>query len=366
MASHPDEHPERIGLDENRGRLIASEHLGRYLWGAQLVRGRNVLDAGCGTGYGAKIIVESGADRVVGVDISKDAVAEASEFNTSERVEIDQADLRSLPYADGEFNLAMCFEVIEHVEDRDAVLDELARVLSSDGILCISTPNRRVYPPGNPHHLHEYEPREFAEVLGKRFSHVDLHRQTAWLGTAILSDAESASFGPAHSFSPRTVKMPPSSCSRSEETFTVAVASQRKLPRVHPQLALGDSFEVRWWKDQIHAAHTDAQARGREARDAEARGLITARKLLGVEEMIAHSNAQIFALDQALDERSEEADRLRRDVERLEGEREQAKSDREQAMRAHERASYIVEAMNHSVSWRLTAPLRALKRVFVR
>jgi 2-polyprenyl-3-methyl-5-hydroxy-6-metoxy-1,4-benzoquinol methylase len=192
MASHTDEHPERVNMDEHRGRLIASEHVARYLWGAQLARGRTVLDAGCGTGYGAKLIVEAGADRVVGVDISEDAVAEASEFNTSERVEIHQADLRSLPYADGEFSLVMCFEVIEHVEDRGAILDELARVLGREGILCISTPNRRVYPPGNPHHLHEYEPQEFAEVLGKHFSHVELHRQTAWLGSAILSDAESA------------------------------------------------------------------------------------------------------------------------------------------------------------------------------
>jgi chromosome segregation ATPase len=116
---------------------------------------------------------------------------------------------------------------------------------------------------------------------------------------------------------------------------------------------------VRWWKDHIHAAH-------REAGDARARSLTSARRLLDVEEKIAHSKAQIFALEQALDERADELGRLRGDMDLLEREREQARSDSEQATRAQERASYILEAMKHSVSWRLTAPLRALKRIFVR
>ena len=177
MATHTEESPERLDTDGQGGRLIVSEHLGRYLWGAQLASGLKVLDAGCGTGYGLRILEAAGASRVVGVDLSTEAVAQASELSESKRIEVLQGDLAELPFSDGEFDLVVCFEVIEHVVEREAILDELMRVLGADGILCISTPNRRVYPPGNPHHVHEYEPEEFEQALAKRFAHVLLHRQ---------------------------------------------------------------------------------------------------------------------------------------------------------------------------------------------
>lgn len=357
MALAADESPERLDADEQRGRLIVSEHRGRYLWGAQLARGLKVLDAGCGTGYGLRILQEAGVAQAVGVDISTDAVEQASQAISDERVEVLQADLKELPFSDGEFDLIVCFEVIEHVPERDAILDELARVLATEGVLCISTPNRNVYPQGNPHHLHEYQPDEFAKALSERFSHVELHRQTAWLASAIFSSDEFTAGQADGSISTRTVKMEPRD--PGEETFTVALAARRSIPRVESLLTLGEPFEVRWWQEQIDdgrrsaealaarsealTAHSEALvARTRQqATRAEERSLNSARRLLEVEEVLAQASARVFALEQELETRGEEISALR-----------------ERAARAER----VMNGIKESLSWRITAPLRALKR----
>ena len=343
MALAADESPERLDADKQRGRLIVSEHRGRYLWGAQLARGLKVLDAGCGTGYGLRILQEAGASQAVGVDVSADAIAQASEVISDERIEILQANLKELPFSDGEFDLIVCFEVIEHVSERDVILDELARVLAAEGILCISTPNRNVYPQGNPYHLHEYKPDEFAQALGERFSHIELHHQTAWLASAIFSSDEFTAGPSDGSISTRTVKMEPRD--PGEETFTVALAARRSIPRVESLLTLGEPFEVRWWQEQIDDGRKSAEALAlrtrQQAARAEERSLNSARRLLDVEEFLAQSNAGVFALKQELEMRSEDIDALREQVAR--GER-------------------VMTGMKDSLSWRITAPLRALKR----
>src|SRR5450755_3241426 len=52
---------------------LLNEHLARYAFAARLARGKRVLDAGCGTGYGAAELVAS-ALLVVGADIAAEAV----------------------------------------------------------------------------------------------------------------------------------------------------------------------------------------------------------------------------------------------------------------------------------------------------
>ncbi len=296
-----------------------------------------MLDAGCGTGYGLRILQDAGAARVTGIDISAEAVAKASASHDSDRIEVIQGDVGELPFSDGELDMVVCFEVIEHVTDRDAILDELTRVLGADGILCISTPNRRVYPSGNPYHIHEYEPEEFAQALGERFPHVALHRQAAWLTSAILSDSEFATA--SESFSSRTIKAEPKK--PGEEIFTVALAARRKMPPPQALLSLGEPFEVRWWQEQVQAAGakghelaslelqraiaarkqaTAAREEAlrqsavlrQEATTARESSLISAKRLLEIEENLAKSKARIFALEEALDARGAFADQMQR------------------------------------------------------
>jgi ubiquinone/menaquinone biosynthesis C-methylase UbiE len=100
------------------------------------------LDAGCGDGrYLAALAAELPARRA-GVDISERIVETARR-----RVDADfrQGNLEALPFADGEFDLVLCSQAIEHVLDADAAVAELARVLRPNGTLIISTDNARNY-----------------------------------------------------------------------------------------------------------------------------------------------------------------------------------------------------------------------------
>jgi SAM-dependent methyltransferase len=344
MTTQTDDAPERLDANERDGRLIVAEHRGRYHWAAQLAHDLKVLDAGCGTGYGLQILADAGAAEVTGIDISTEAVAKASELGNSEHIEVLQGDLGELPFPDGEFDLVVCFEVIEHVPERDGILDELARVLGADGILCISTPNRLVYPPGNPYHIHEYEPEEFAQALDERFPHVALYRQTAWLASAILPDREFAAAN--ESFPSRMIKAEPKE--PGEEIFTVAVASRRELSKpqqtLQALLSLGEPFEVSWWQKQLDDGRKNAEAlivrTFQEAAHARERSLTSAKRVLDVEETLVQTNARIFALEQELDGRGEQISALDEQI---------------------ERAQQVMSAMKTSLSWRITAPLRALK-----
>lgn len=100
------------------------------------------LDAGCGDGrYLAALEPELPARRA-GTDISERILETARA-----RVEADfrQANLESLPFEDGAFDVVLCSQVIEHVPNAEAAAAELARVLRLGGTLVISTDNARNY-----------------------------------------------------------------------------------------------------------------------------------------------------------------------------------------------------------------------------
>jgi 2-polyprenyl-3-methyl-5-hydroxy-6-metoxy-1,4-benzoquinol methylase len=209
------------------GELIEVEHLARYRWAGQLVAGRTVLDAGCGVGYGSAMLARAGAGEVVGLDLSATAIEaarEAAPANASFVV----GDVHALPFAAGRFELVVCFEVIEHVESQDDVIAELARVLAPGGVLAISSPNRDVYPAGNPHHLHEYVPEELRSAVSAHFEHVQLRRQHAWLASAVLDDEQAADA----SLQPRDDVRVAKTLGRDPgtEPFTIALASREPLP----------------------------------------------------------------------------------------------------------------------------------------
>ena len=95
------------------------------------VKGR-VLDVGCGAGQVAKAVKRERADlEVLGCDVSKSAVAAASA--SPEGVDFRLATAERLPFADGELDFVWIFDVLEHVDDPEVVLREVARVLKPGG-----------------------------------------------------------------------------------------------------------------------------------------------------------------------------------------------------------------------------------------
>jgi 2-polyprenyl-3-methyl-5-hydroxy-6-metoxy-1,4-benzoquinol methylase len=184
--SHDEPSGERFIPEVMGGQLIDAEHQARYRFALQCVDGATVLDAGCGVGWGSKLLQEAGAASVTGLDISPDAIKD-SRLRAPE-CEFVLGDLQAMPFDSHRFDVVVCFEALEHVEDTGAALDELRRVLAPGGLLLVSSPNPGVYPDGNPFHLHELAPAELRESAEARFDHVVLYHQHQMMASVLHTD----------------------------------------------------------------------------------------------------------------------------------------------------------------------------------
>jgi len=155
------------------------ESAARYQFALQYTTpGIRSLDVACGTGYGLRLLSTKGV-RPVGVDLDAVAAAEAIRQDPHRSSLVLRGNGCALPFEDARFSLATSFETIEHLHDRSGFLSELRRVLSSDGLLLLSTPNaNHTLPvngkPLNPFHVHEYTPEQLRAELAAHFSRVQI------------------------------------------------------------------------------------------------------------------------------------------------------------------------------------------------
>ncbi len=144
-------------------------HLARYQFALNYVFENNkILDVPCGSGYGTKLLSLKGAE-VKGVDISKKAIGHAKEFFSDDKNSFIVGDMEKLNEVlpeNGNFDVIVSFEGIEHIKNAEIFLDEIKRLLKKDGRFIISTPRK---PHGSPYHFKEYLLDEFKTLLETRF-----------------------------------------------------------------------------------------------------------------------------------------------------------------------------------------------------
>jgi SAM-dependent methyltransferase len=170
-------YPERVVPGEAEPGVDAL-HFKRYDFAAPFCAGRRVLDAGCGVGYGSARLAQAAAS-VVGVDVSEEAIAHARTHYAAPGVSFAVMDISALTFENGSFDAVCSFETIEHVNDVERALTELARVLRASGILVISTPqvDRTTRSPANPYHHVEFARADFEALLQRHFDSVELYGQ---------------------------------------------------------------------------------------------------------------------------------------------------------------------------------------------
>jgi len=142
-------------------------------------------------------------------------------------------------------------EVLEHLEDQEGLVRELARVCSPDGLALISTPNKATYSDargyGNPFHVHEFYCDEFLALVGRHFSRARLLLQQVRAGSLITSDA-----GDARMHEIITSPMPDGSGPAVEPMYFLAICSHGELNEQVPlgsaYLDLTDSLLLEWEK----------------------------------------------------------------------------------------------------------------------
>ena len=170
-------YPERIVPDTTEPGIVAL-HLKRYEFAAPWCRDAEVLDAGCGVGYGSAFLGDVAA-HVVGVDRDEPAIAYASARYGRPNVEFRVGDVVALDFPDASFDAVCSFETIEHVEEPDAFVAEAARVLRPAGVLLVSTPraDETTVSPANPFHRVELSRADFELLLRRSFEKVELYGQ---------------------------------------------------------------------------------------------------------------------------------------------------------------------------------------------
>jgi len=185
---------ERV-IEGNAPKRIWLDHNNRYEHAAKYVKGKNVLDVSCGTGYGAYRLAKAGAKKVTGVDISRVTIQFAKEQYFDEKLTFQVGDILSLGFEDNLFDVITCFETIEHVKDPEKALEGLRRALRPGGVLIISSPNRILTSPekslsekpDNPFHIKEYNLAEFISAIGKAFNVEEIYGQRGIYKIFLLS-----------------------------------------------------------------------------------------------------------------------------------------------------------------------------------
>jgi ubiquinone/menaquinone biosynthesis C-methylase UbiE len=291
-------------LPDVRG-AIHYEHWHRYAAVAPLARGKRVLDAACGEGYGTSLLAASAA-HATGVDVSPAAIAHASSRYARDNATFVAASVTALPLADASVDVVVSFETIEHLSAQDAMLAEFRRVLRHDGVLVISSPNRPVYNASasgaNHFHVRELDRDELAAALAPHFASQAWYAQAVLAQSAIWSQAEQAGAAEFVGAGVRRAEPAP-----PMYFIVVAAAHGVALPALAP-LSLFDDGTQALWRDYARALErerglawdeVDARRVG-EQRMAE---IVAARNELVHAQATARAQAEhIASLDVALGE----------------------------------------------------------------
>jgi len=184
-------------------REIAYEHWHRYAWAATLLKGKRVLDAACGEGYGSHLL-SAHAERVIGVDLSRAAIDHARSRYAAGNLQFQSGDVTRLDLPDDSVDVVVSFETLEHLEAQDEMLGEFRRVLRPNGCLLISSPDRKTYSDEsgytNPYHAKELYRDQFEALLGRHFPAFRLFGQKLMFVSALweIDRGGSATFHTEH------------------------------------------------------------------------------------------------------------------------------------------------------------------------
>lgn len=105
---------------------------------------KKILEVGCGRGFYLQALsLFDFPKEIQGIDISEEYVKKAKKNCSDKRVSITQGSVYSLPYDKESYDLIICSEVLEHLDNQEKGLSEIRRVLKKGGNILITVPNER-------------------------------------------------------------------------------------------------------------------------------------------------------------------------------------------------------------------------------
>lgn len=241
------------------------EHMHRYLQASEIAAGKVVLDIASGEGYGSALLAES-ASKVIGVDISAEAVNHAQKRYGKDNLEYLEGSCADIPLADASVDMVVSFETIEHHDQHEKMMQEIKRVLRPAGVLLISSPDKHHYGIGhgysNPYHIKELSQHEFKQLLGNYFKNTAYFGQRIIYGSGIFAESlltPTSSYLKEGDVIKKTSGM-------IKPTYWIALASDIHLPTLSSGLLeqpINDTEIIKSWHNlmaereaYIHQLHT--------------------------------------------------------------------------------------------------------------
>jgi ubiquinone/menaquinone biosynthesis C-methylase UbiE len=145
-----------------------------YEYALDVVKGKKVLDLGCGLAYGTAQMAGE-ASEVTAVDYDAETISgNQQHYKDIPNLKFIRASVPPLPFKDNSFEVVTMFQFIEHIRERKKLLEESKRVLTDNGVLILTTPNALKSFAPNPFHIHEYTFDEMKTELQDIFSSGEL------------------------------------------------------------------------------------------------------------------------------------------------------------------------------------------------
>jgi len=356
-----------VPTEQGRIRL---EHYHRYVLVLDVVKGKDVLDLACGEGYGSALMSET-AKTVTGVDISAEAVRHAAEvYAANKNLSFIQNSAISTGIADASIDVVVSYETIEHLAAQAEMLAEIKRVLRSDGILIISSPNRPVYSEEsgefNEFHVKELDFNEFYDLLKSQFENIEFYGQRIMMGSVIQplegsQKAYKAWHDGESGFEQVTGKL-------IDPVYFVAVCGNTRssMPTLDATVMYPDNLDLvkhyvgfaKWAQtleltvrqQETRIVHLMAELQtlsaGLETRDS--RIITLNQELAEIKHVLAGSNRETAHLRQVLYERETHIGNLDRII--------------NERYKENQELTSAYRNITSSTSWRVTTPLREIKR----
>ena len=102
---------------------------------------KKILEIGCGQGFNTQILAKNTKNDVIGIDFSREEIIIAKKRYKGVNFEVMNAE--NLKFKGNTFDKIYAIQILEHVDNLDKVLDEIARVLKPKGRVIISVPYHR-------------------------------------------------------------------------------------------------------------------------------------------------------------------------------------------------------------------------------
>ena len=111
------------------------------------LKGKRILDLGCGNGSMSKYFIENGANYVLALDISNNMIEEAKEKNSDKNIAYQVLGMEKLSTINDKFDLVFSSLAFHYIEDFNKLIKDINNLLNNKGILLFSQEHPTVLAP---------------------------------------------------------------------------------------------------------------------------------------------------------------------------------------------------------------------------